>query len=265
MLILYVAVLLVMAALNVFLVFIIRQMVVITNRQVQMHFSREMGRCTGALDEKLAELSETEERLREVTQRVKEQEAAARRAGSQIGSASSVKREGSSSSLFYQSGVSYSDREALDLYRTIRDGMDLDYEGLIRAVAQQSRAPERDWELSGQILEKLDFDFQYRLVTASPALREELLHASLNGEELSALERIAPIRDYPDPIKRMDRVRQYRMLYDPRVRVICGEKSREGSPGPDETTGEEIYLEYDPAIHEGIRVRMGDGVLDYSI
>ncbi|MCD8333293.1 MAG: hypothetical protein LUB60_04090 [Clostridiales bacterium] len=266
MLILYAAVLLVMAALTIFLAFIIRQMVNITNHQVQMHFSREMGRCAEALDQKLAELSDTEEKLREVKQRICEQEEAAKRAGKQVGAASRTGQETGSSNLFYQSGVSYRDHEALDIYRYVKEEMDLDYGSLVSEVVKQSRKPDRDWNLCTRILEKIDFDFQYRMVTASPETRDRLLRECLDGEELEALERIAPAGEYPDPVKRMDRVRQYRMLYDPRVRVVCGEKDRERAAGMLGREGsDQVQVEYDPAIHEGIRVRMGDGVLDYSI
>lgn len=259
MLILYGAVLLVMAALNLFLAFIIRQIIGITDRQVQMHFSRELGRCAESLDQKLQELSKAEERLSEVELRLKEQREALGRASRQTGAVPAARQESGSSSLFYQAGAAYRGDKTLEVYRYIKDQMDLDYEALIKAAAAQKEEPERDWELCGQILEKLKFELLYQLVTSSGEIREQILKEHLTEEELGALERIAPADGYPDPVKRIDCIRQYRMMHDPQVRVICGEKDL------DQVRHGEILTEYDARIHEGIRLRMGTGVLDYSL
>ena len=58
----------------------------------------------------------------------------------------------------------------------------------------------------------------------------------------------------------MDAVRQYLKLHDPLIRVESGE------PGIQDIPEEEgLQMEYNPQIHEGIRLHMGAGVLDYSL
>ena len=63
------AVLLVMAALNVFLFFVIRQIVVITNRQVQRHFTVELESLNAGVEETLVRLAEARKELQETQER----------------------------------------------------------------------------------------------------------------------------------------------------------------------------------------------------
>lgn len=258
MLILYGAVLLVMVALNVFLALIIRQMVVITGRQVQMHFSRKLEDCTDALDKTLEQLREAEQELARTRQLVKEQEESARKTGIPE-SAQAAPEHAGTGSLFYQAGVSYRNQEILETYQYIKEHMQLDYDGLLEELQQQSQEPNADWILCGRILEKVDFSVLYQLTTSPREKRRELLSELLTREEQEALERIAPEKELKDPVKRFDRVRQYRMLHDPQVRVRCGQQHL------DHRVKNGAVITYDPQIHEGIQLRMGTGLLDYSL
>lgn len=260
MLILYVAVLLVMLVLNLFLAFIIRQAVVITNRQVQAHFSRQLARGADAVDKKLEELHELETQVRKEKARLEEYRAALEESGRTApGAEAAAGAASGTGSLFYQSGVAYRSAEALEAHRYIKDHMELDYDGLVQAALKLRRDPGRDWEVCGSILGKIGFEELFRLTTCAKESAAKELEALLTREELETLERLAPESAGLELSKRIDRVRQYRMMHDPQVRVRCADKEQ------DQVRHGEVITEYDPRIHEGIRLRVGAGVLDYSL
>ena len=74
------------------------------------------------------------------------------------------------------------------------------------------------------------------------------------------LEQAAPAELYPDFSGRMDAARQYLKLHDPVVRVESGDPDAQNRPEEDG-----LRVEYNPQIHEGIRLHVGAGVLDYSL
>lgn len=261
--IIYGAVLLVMVVLNLFLAFIIRQIVAITNQQVRRHVTRELESCTAALDGKLAEYQKLEEDLARIRQEI--QKAEEIRELPKAPAAVCVKEQKPGNGLFYQSGVAYRSEGALETYRYIRDNMKLDHEAIIRQAVDYGKEYERKseqtelWKLCCQILEKLSHEEIFRLATQSREKQEEQLEALLTGREKEAMEEIAPSGQIPDFISRMDRLRQYRLLYDPQPRIRSGEKEQE------EKAAFGVRYEYDPQIHEGVCVRVGTDMIDYSI
>ncbi|MCD7807498.1 MAG: hypothetical protein LUH19_09215 [Lachnospiraceae bacterium] len=259
MLILYIAVVAVMALLDLFLLFVIRQIAVITNRQVQQHFARELGKCSGSLDEKTGELADLQDKIKTAELRLQELQAAAKRTANGPAAQAQPVQQGSGS-LFYQSGIDYRSEEALEIYRYIKEHMELDYDGIVEQARKLAPASEDPlWEGCGKLLEKFDFDLTYQLTTSDEEKRQEILKERLTEEELNVLNQVAPLSEYPDTVSRIDRVRQYRKINDPTVRVICGEKEL------DQQQRKGVLTQYDEGIHEGIRIRTGTGVLDYSL
>lgn len=254
MLVVLSAVLVITMVLNLFLLFVIRQMVLITNRQVQKHFSQELEYCTEELDEKLARLNDTQEQLRCVRQQLEEQKraqksiAVAREENRQAGTAAVVRGK-----VRYQSG------ESLETYRYIRDHMKPDYRDLVRRAVECRPESDETWDCCSKIVEKLDFDTVYRMITRTEEEQHQILEQVLTEKERQALELVAPEAEIPDFARRLDKVRQYIKIYSPEVVVQCGEKEE------DQKQYGEVRVEYNPHIHEGIRLRVGSGVLDYSL
>ena len=260
MLIFYIAILLVMAVLNLFLAFIIRQTVNITNRQVQAHFSRQLAKSAEALDGKLDELSDVEKQLEAAKE---ELEIYRRKLNEEKKTASTSagirQTQTGTGGLFYQSGIDYRSTDALEAHSYIRNHMKLDYGKLVDAALELRRDPGHDWEVCGRILEKIDFETLFELMSSDEDRSAKRLGELLDAEELEVFERIAPAQDGADFAKRIDRVRQYRKMHDPTVRLRTGDINQTKPEGRD------VVIEYDPGIHDGIRLRVGDGMLDYSL
>ena len=246
------AVLLVMAVLNVFLLFVIRQIVMITNRQVQRHFTVELESLGEEVDGVPERLAEAKKELQETEKRGENR-----------------KTEGNAAAAAIPRGLSqvpgfshprYRSEDSLETYRYIRNHMKLDYSDYIRQALACRPQPDAVWTCLKNVMEKLDFQTMYGLILMQDEEREAALGQMLSEEEHNALEQAAPADQYPDFSDRMDAVRQYLKLHDPLIRVESGE------PGIQDIPEEEgLQMEYNPQIHEGIRLHMGAGVLDYSL
>jgi len=240
--------------LNLFLLFVIRQMVVITNRQVQQHFTRELEFCTEELDEKLQKLHTAQNQLQGIQDQIREQKAVQRNMAVYNQSKSSTGQ-----AVTVKGNARYRSPESLDTYRYIRDHMKPDYKELVQKAVERQSGTSEIWSLCQSILAKLDFETTYHLVTRPEGEQEQIMKEMLTDEELQILEEAAPREDFPDIILRLDKVRQYMQLHSPEVVVQCGEKEEDRKQYGD------VKVEYNPNIHEGIRLRMGSGVLDYSL
>lgn len=248
------AVLVITMVLNLFLLFVIRQMVTITNRQVQRHFTRELEFCTEELDGKLQELHAAQNRLEGIEKQIQEQKAV-RKDMAVYGQG----RNRTGQAAVVKGNARYRNGESLETYRYIRDHMKPDYEELIQKAARRQSGTEKIWNVCRSMMEKLDFETTYRLATMPEEEQGRILKELLTEEELQVLEEAAPSEDFSDIIIRLDKVRQYMMLHSPEVIVQCGEKDQ------DRKQYGSVKVEYNPNIHEGIRLRMGSGMLDYSL
>ena len=246
------AVLLVMAALNVFLFFVIRQIVVITNRQVQRHFTVELESLNAGVEETLVRLAEARKELQETQERGE-----AKRAEE---AAAAAPAPGGLAQVPGFSHPRYRSAESLETYRYIRDHMKLDYEDYIRQALAARPEPSGTWTYLNGMMEKLDFQTMYSLTLMQDDEREKALSELFSQEERDAMEQAAPADQYPDFTGRMDAVRQYLKLHDPVIRVESGDPA--AGDRPEE---EGLRVEYNLQIHEGIRLHIGDGVLDYSL
>lgn len=248
------AVILVMAVLDVFLFFVIRQIVIITNRQVQRHLTAELEVCGKELEETMGRLLEARQELEAAEQ----QKAAAVEAQGEDQAVSGA----ALSRLAPVPGFRhprYRSEESLETYRYIRDHLKLDYEELVRRALEICPAPDAEWENCRRIREKIDFSRMYELLLRPQEEQDACLEELLTEEELATLERVAPGGQYPDLTVRMDMVRQYIRFHDPQLWVECGDKDlqKEGDG--------RIRVSYNPQIHEGFRLHIGQGVLDYSL
>ncbi|MBS6396017.1 MAG: hypothetical protein KH452_02515 [Clostridiales bacterium] len=244
------AVLLVMAVLNVFLLFVIRQIVVITNRQVQRHFTVELESLGTEVEGMLERLAEARKELQETERK--------ETAPQEAETTASVARGLSQVPGF--SHPRYRSEESLETYRYIRDHMKLDYSDYIRQALASRPQPDQVWERLRDVMDKLDFQTMYGLLLMQDEERETVLERMLTKEEQAALEQAAPLDLHPDFSDRMDAARQYMKLHDPVIRVESGDPDVRNRPEE-----EGLRVEYNPQIHEGIRLHMGAGVLDYSL
>ena len=248
------AVILVMAVLNVFLFFVIRQIVIITNRQVQRHLTAEIEVCGKELEETLGRLSRTRQELQDAEQK--------KAAFDAPGEGNVPAGEAGASRLAPVPGFRhprYRSEESLETYRYIRDHLKLDYEGLVQQALELCPKPDREWQNCKKIQEKVDFSTMYELLLCPEEEQSERLKALLTEEEWNTLERVTPQDQYPDLTVRMDMVRQYIRFHYPVLWIECGEQEAE-----EESRGN-IRITYNPQIHEGFRLHMGQGVLDYSL
>lgn len=246
------AVILVMAVLNIFLLFIIRQIVLITNRQVQRHFTVQMDQMSEDLDQTLEKLAEARQALKEETSSQKRPAREDQPQAASSGCASDAPVPG------FQH-ARYRSEESLETYRYIRDHMKLDYDRLIAEARKHCPAADACWLACRSILEKLNFEKLFDLLLMPEEEQKAELALVLSPEELDYLEQVAPEQNGRELSERVDEIRQYVKLHTPKLRVESGD------PDCPVTESDEMEVVYNPQIHEGIRLYMGPLLLDYSL
>ncbi len=246
------AVIFVMAVLNIFLLFIIRQIVLITNRQVQRHFTVQMDQMSQDLDQTLEKLAEARQALKEETSSQKRPAREEQTQAASSGCASDAPVPG------FQH-ARYRSEESLETYRYIRDHMKLDYDRLIAEAKKHCPAADACWLACRSILEKLNFEKLFDLLLMPEEEQKAELASVLTPEELEYLEQVAPEQNGRELSERVDEIRQYVKLHTPKLKVESGD------PDCPVTESDEIEVVYNPQIHEGIRLYMGPLLLDYSL
>jgi len=247
------AVILVMAVLNIFLLFIIRQIVLITNRQVQRHFTVQMDQMSEDLDQTLEKLAEARQALKEETSSQKRPA----RGGAATGCILRLCLRRTGFPDFQH--ARYRSEESLETYRYIRDHMKLDYDRLIAEARKHCPAADACWLACRSILEKLNFEKLFDLILMPEEEQKAELALVLSPEELDYLEQVAPEQNGRELSERVDEIRQYVKLHTPKLRVESGD------PDCPVTESDEMEVVYNPQIHEGIRLYMGPLMLDYSL
>lgn len=257
----YIAVLLVMLVLNLFLAFIIWQMVSITGRQVQKHMTRELENSTAALDLKMEELKQLEEKKSQVQEEISSLEGVVMSLKtSPFYAPRPIARE------LYIPTARYIDNEFFDNHKLVNDMMKgVDQREIVQKIRERYRyvGNREDYDTACQVLEFLDMETVYDLCTISSEEQVEVMRKALTGrageflEEF--LESLGEDEEF-DVLNFRTFVREIRTEQDPKIYI------RTGNREPEEMDwDQDLVHQYDSNISEGLKIIYQNRSFDFSI
>jgi len=257
----YVAVLLVMAVLNLFLAFIIWQMAAVTRRQVQKNMTRELENSAAALDLKMEELKQLEEQKKKVQGEIDSLEGVVLSLKtSPFYAPRPIARE-----LFIPT-ARYIDNEFFDNHKLVNDMMkDVDWKQIVQNIRSRYiyAGNRENYETACRILEDLDMDTVYSLCTRDPQEQETILEEAFTGRAKEMLEEFRSglgEDEAFDVLKFRTYAREIRTKEDPRVYIRTGDRNpAKLDENPD------IVYQYDSNISEGLKIIYQNRSFDFSI
>ncbi len=257
----YIAVLLVMAVLNLFLAFIIWQMAAVTRRQVQKNMAGELENSAAALDMKMEELKGLEEEKKKIQGEIDSLEGVVLSLKtSPFYAPRAIARE-----LFIPT-ARYIDNEFFDNHKLVNDMMkDVDWKKIVENIrSRYIYAGDRErYETACGILENLDMETVYGICTRDPQEQESILEEAFTGRTREMLEEfrsgMGEDEDF-DVLKFRTFVREISVEHDPRVYIRTGDRNpARVDDNPD------IVYQYDSNISEGLKIIYQNRSFDFSI
>lgn len=245
MLYIFIAVFVVLVVMNIFMIFVLRQMTILTGKQVEKDAVRLMAVYDTLLEKKSEQLRELNEKLAVSTTEVKRE------------SPTGEVARGVLAPYIPEKGVRYHDTEFTQNYQKIKDTFLIEPESVISQVSEleKSRADEqKQLELEAQkgILEKISFDSLYQIATLEIEEQQKILKEVLEPKELEIYETWKQETKNPDMIGFFGWLKIQIKTNNRDLIVRTGNES------------EEMY-QFDSSICEGVKVMCGDTLYDFSI
>lgn len=255
------AVLIVMVVLNVFMGFVIRQIVLITNRQVRQHVTRELEKCTAAVDQKMEEIKDMELQKEELQDDISSLEGVVLSLKtSPFYAPRPIARE-----LFIPT-ARYIDNTFFDNHKLVSDMMKgVDQKEIVRNIRRVHAysGNREDYDTACGLLKFLGVETAYELCTVSPQLQVETLRGVLTGREAEMLERFLETLDEDEEFDSLNfrtYLREIRTEQDPVMYIRTGDRDMDCSG-----LGDEVVHQYDDNISEGLKIIYQNQSFDFSI
>lgn len=259
--IIYIAVLLVMVVLNLFLAFIIWQMVSITGKQVQMHITRELENSSAAFDLKVEEFKQLENEKKRLQNEISSLEGVVLSLKtSPFYAPRPISRE------LYVPTARYVDNEFFDNHKLVNEMMkEVDQKEIIDRIRSRYvyAGNRKDYDTACEILKFLDMETVYNLCTISAEEQYRVLSEALKGRAGEFLEIFAESLQEDeefDVLNFRTYIREVRTEQDPRVYVRTGDRETEGLDWD-----KDLVHQYDSNISEGLKIIYQNKVFDFSI
>lgn len=255
MLYIFIAVLLVLAVMNLFMLFVLRQMVRLTGKQVE----RDAGRLFGMYDELIEKKSRQLEELEKERERIKSLSAISETEKSGAGEMSlPVQISGTVKEAPYQ------DEAFSRTYRRVKAEFAFSPSQLAKALKDEEAesGEERALRQVFKALEELlDFENLYRLSSLNLEQQEALLKEILSPEEAQVFCQWKKMQKSGDIVGFADWVKAENARLDSKMTVQIPLEVLEVNEAED---GEVLYQE-DSSICEGARIVYKGRMYDYSI
>ncbi|MDO4269107.1 MAG: hypothetical protein Q4C73_11600 [Eubacteriales bacterium] len=255
MLYIFIAVLLVLAAMNLFMLFVLRQMVRLTGKQVE----RDAGRLFGMYDELI------EKRSRQLEELELEMERIGRLPG--LSGSADTGAEKNPLPVQLSAGTKaapYQDESFSRTYRKIKTEFSFSPGQLARALKDQEEESEAEKALRqtlNSLEELLDFDNLYRLSVLSSEQQETLLKELFSREEAALFHQWGQTQGSRDIVRFADWVKAEKERLDGKMTVQIPASTLAAAPAD---SGDICYQE-DSSICEGARIVYKGRMYDYSI
>lgn len=255
------AVLAVMVILNLFMAFVIRQIVVITNRQVRQHVTRELESCTAAVDQKMEEIQEMEREKEKLQSEISSLEGVVMSLKtSPFYAPRPIARE-----LFIPT-ARYIDNTFFDNHKVVSDMMKgVDQKEIVRNIRERYAytGNRDDYDTACRLLDFLGVDTAYELCTVSPQLQVASLQEALSGQDRKMLDRfLASLGEDEefDALSFRTYLKEIRTEQDPVMYIRTGDREMDCSDW-----GGDLVHQYDSNISEGLKIIYQNQSFDFSI
>ncbi len=255
------AVLAAMIVLNLFMGFVIYQIVMITNRQVKKHVTREIEGCTETVDRKLEEIRQMEQKKEDLQHEISSLEGVVLSLKtSPFYAPRPIARE-----LFIPT-ARYIDNTFFDNHKLVSDMMKgVDQKEIARNIRSLHAytGNRQDYDTACRLLDFLGVDTAYELCTVSPQLQVETLKEALTGREAEMLEdflgTLGEDEEF-DSLSFRTYLREIRTEQDPSMYIRTGDRQMDCSGW-----GEDMVHQYDGNISEGLKIIYQNQSFDFSI
>lgn len=255
------AVLAAMVVLNLFMGFVIYQIVLITNRQVKRHVTKELENCTAAVDQKMEEFKQMEQKKEKLQHEISSLEGVVLSLKtSPFYAPKAIDRE-----LFIPT-ARYIDNTFFDNHKVVSDMMKgVDQREIVRNIRKLHAytGNREDYDTACRLLDFLAVDTAYELCTVTPKLQIETLREALTGREAEMLEeflRTLGEDEEFDALNFRTYLREIRTEQDPTMYIRTGDRELDCSQW-----GQEMVHQYDGNISEGLKVIYQNQSFDFSI
>jgi hypothetical protein len=257
----FIAVVLVLALLMVFLLIAIRLLTAEAREQLNRYFLKNLEAYDRLAENKNAEIDRLNAEIGELNSQIKTSEkrleamANAGGGGSSRGEVRVVAQAASASNATYRDPAFFDD------YAYIRKNMRLDYAEIIKELtAKLDFSEDKQLDLFRGILDKLPQDRLYDIVTLNDEDLADFLKQILNEEEMAFLNSYIEETGSFDLLQFHNYLSNYVKDHENELYIRTG--------NPDEWKQYErahVHVLYDAGIHEGIRISFKDTVYDYSL
>lgn len=260
MIIVLAVVLAVMVIMNGVMFYVLRMAVIVTGKQVDACFVRELEAYDGFLDQKGRENQQLEEEKKGLQKEITDMQ------GVMVSLKTSpfyaprpVPRD-----LFVPS-ARYIDNDFFDNHKLVSDRMrGLDKGVIMRRIREKNpyAGDLERYRAACRILEVLQLDALYELATMEGSAQLKVLRESLEGEDRKLLEEYADVPEDGsfDGLRFVSWLREVRTAHDPGMYVRTGERRDDFS-----AYGQDVVTQYDGNISEGMKFIHQNKLFDFSI
>ncbi len=247
--VIFIAVLVVMIALNVFMLFVIKSTSAVVGRQIRGDALRLFSVYEDILVEKSKKLREMELELAAMPKTTRQKAVVHRKPTAQkVESVSKRKR----------ATPEYLSKDFAAGYRSMQEKFTMDKENIISSVYKERENGKG--AIAVAILEKISFDTVFKLTGISKESQWEIVNELLEGNEIAVLHSFAQTADDFDIVRFYDELKMMAEFENGQVYVRTG-SPKENFDGIENG----VITIYDEKLCEGIQVISGNKLYDFSI
>jgi hypothetical protein len=257
----FIAVVLVLALLMVFLIIAIRMLTVQAGQQLNRYFLKNLETYDRLAENKNKEIGALQARADKLYGQIEKAEIRLKSMSETTSQAALAPQSAHAEGAQEISGAAYCDPDFLENYAYVRQKMKFDYHGILERLLSGFDYSEDDMlTMYRGMLAKLPQSGLYNIVVISEDEQMEYLHEIFDEKENACLD--AYVRDQGtfDVLSFRSDLENYVKGEEREVYIRTG--------NPEELSDMEsdhIHVLFDPGVHEGFRVSYKNTVYDYSL
>lgn len=249
----FIAVVVVMVVLNVFMLFVVRSVAAVVGRQIRKETQKLFAAYEPLLVEKSKELRDLEQKLKDIQPQ------------SILETPEPKQMSKGPAAVVVSGGEAHRNRAYrnplfADGYRSVQSRFTIEPEAVIGQVAQEKTVEDQKVTLATWIVEHISFDMVYRLSTLTPEMQWQLLWDTMDKEMQPLFKAVAGSED---TFQMVD------FYHD--MKTICAYETgtlfvRTGGEKDDFAgLSDDVVTVLDPSICQGVQIVTGNKMYDFSI
>ncbi len=254
MTIIFIAVLIVMIALNLFMFFVIKRTGDRVNKQVRSYFVKQLEVCDSLYEEMKEQWQTLPVKTKEALSQEKE--------GLALSQGDSSVLPCTLPDIVETVGVTYENENFLREYKAVKHEIKINKPGTVLAIMKEE-SQEQEAAFAYEIMEILEifnFNTLYDISTLSQKNQELVFREVLNEKQQQLMDAyIAEFGDF-DAIEFYDFVKELSFSFGSEFYVKTGEQNENFS-----NLGQNVVTVHDPSIIEGIKILYRNKMYDYSV